>query len=303
MAGTPETILPSPSVDRRWLWAVRIAALASVLLLCVPLRYVVIERDIIGGFFTAVVLIVLLAQAHYGMILSRLGTREVKRGLALAAGWGLVVFLVMSLLVLIVLPTVLGRGEDLGWLINFALFTLAQAVLVATAIKTFYTMRRERGDVRMLLGGVVKAALYYPVIMLVVFLVAPPAMFYNPGGNQARPVRSIKSINECAATYASRHPEVGFPRSLDAMGPGKENCIDARLVEGRSSYYFFTYTPGEPDASGRTNTYTIQARAVHFEQGTRRFFSDESGIIRRTAYRQRSGQQREATAEDPPIPE
>jgi hypothetical protein len=44
--------------------------------------------------------------------------------------------------------------------------------------------------------------------------------------------------------------------------------------------YQFTYSAGEPDASGNTTRYTVSARPTQFgKTGNRNFFMDESSVI------------------------
>ncbi len=68
------------------------------------------------------------------------------------------------------------------------------------------------------------------------------------------------------------------------------------LASGAKRGYSFAYMPGPPDKAGHIETYTVVARPMQFgTSGISSFFSDQSGIIRKT------DDDRPATAKDPPL--
>jgi len=106
--------------------------------------------------------------------------------------------------------------------------------------------------------------------------------------NQASAVGSLRTLNTAAITYAFIY-KAGFPPDMRALGPppggrapdaNAAALIDGVLAPGKRSGYIFTYIPGEKDAQGRINTYTIRADPVTNSTGTNHYFTDQTGVIR-----------------------
>ena len=116
---------------------------------------------------------------------------------------------------------------------------------------------------------------------------------HHPQRNQKRAERSIRQIHTCAAAYARRHPDRGFPGNLREMAGSGESCLDHDLASGYKDFYHFSYTPGTVSAGGVVSSYVVRAEPVHFEEGNIRYYSDQSGVVRFT------GEHREATSQDP----
>jgi hypothetical protein len=122
--------------------------------------------------------------------------------------------------------------------------------------------------------------------------------------SQATAVGSLRTLNTAAITYASTYNQ-GFPASLSVLAPPTGTAtppsaeaaglINETLASGTNSGYVFTYTPGEKDANGRINTYTIRADPVTpGATGQIHYFTDQSGVIRQET-------DKPATANSPPI--
>jgi hypothetical protein len=285
---------PLPAIGQRWFRVVRVTTLLSLLLLTGTLIYVIVERDVIGSFLPWAVLTVLVAAVPYAMILSRLWVVVEKRGLALAGTWAVFVLLFSSQSTMTALSA-MSRAMWMGTAhLLSLLLCLTQGLLAAGAIKAYYSMSREQGDARALVKGVLEAVGFILLIALVGALTVPP-LAHNPGGNQARAVRSIRQIHTCAARFAARHPERGYPASLAQMGPAGDECIDTQLAGGQKNSYVFVYTPGTAAPTGRALGYTIHARPIHFEEGVVKYFSNETAVVRWTA------EDREASGADPPL--
>lgn len=125
---------------------------------------------------------------------------------------------------------------------------------------------------------------------------APPSM--PPQFNQTMTVVELRTLNQAERTYAKVYSK-GFARSLEVLGPpprwyhqtadraGLLNELGTPFLadEDATSFtefgYRFTYSAGEPDASGNVTQYTVSARPTQFgTTGNRSFFTDESGVIR-----------------------
>jgi hypothetical protein len=72
---------------------------------------------------------------------------------------------------------------------------------------------------------------------------------------------AVFRVQACAITYALAHPDSGYPRSLTAMGPSGQNCLDAPLAKGRPKRLTVEYEPAPPNEMGRTPSFIVRARA------------------------------------------
>ncbi len=141
-----------------------------------------------------------------------------------------------------------------------------------------------------------------PIILIIAAIAIPNLLRARIAANQASAVGSLRTINTAAITYASTY-NIGYPASLAALGPAQggqltaeaADLIDPVLASGSKSGYAFTYTPGEKDAEGRIEAYTVSANPITpGTTGTNFYFTDQSGVIRRDA-------EQPATVESPPL--
>lgn len=119
--------------------------------------------------------------------------------------------------------------------------------------------------------------------------------------DESSAVGAMRTYNTALVTYAATYPDVGYPATLDALGPfgeGEEpspqHCALVDSVLGSPPYekngYRFIYRPISSDA------YTlIGIPAGERRDGQRSFFTDNSGVIRFTQ------DDREPNADDPPL--
>jgi len=98
-------------------------------------------------------------------------------------------------------------------------------------------------------------------------------------------------------TYAKAHPERGFTSSLQQ--PAQSCGVEVPLAmtgSGAIRGYTFALVPGNPEADGRIDKYSMVARTPNYPNcGVRSFFVDETGVIRYTP------EDREAKASDKPL--
>jgi len=102
--------------------------------------------------------------------------------------------------------------------------------------------------------------------------------------HEASAISSIRTINQAELIYASSHADGSFTSDLLTLDgtaqSGGEQSIDEDLARGRKSGYTFTYIAGDR-VNGTVRTYTITAEPeLSRVTGRRRFYSDESGVIR-----------------------
>ncbi len=291
MAATSEASPIAPRAGTRWLWAVRVTVFLSALF-----PFLILRGDVLFGLMVFAI--------GYLLVLIRLHIKPVKGGLAWAVGMGSVGLLLGWRFLSILLSWAGGEGQ-VRWWVGISVFALSQAALVATAIKTYYTLGREVGDTRKLVGGFAVSTIFLIIAML------PPAaedpLYGNRPkvlANQASAVGALRTINQSEINYASTY-EAGFSPSMAALGPppgdaqpsaSAAGLIDSVLAGGLKSGYRFAYTPGPPDKTGHIKTYTVVARPLEYgKSGKMSFFTDESGVIRKT------DDDRPATAKDPPV--
>jgi len=123
-------------------------------------------------------------------------------------------------------------------------------------------------------------------ILLVLAAIAIPNLLHsNLSENESAAVAALRSLNSACEDYARRYG--GYPGSLSNLGAGgpassaSANLIDSALGGGTQSGYLFTYTPGATGVSGNILSYNITANpATPGSSGRRRFFTDQSGVIR-----------------------
>lgn len=326
MVGPPEN--PSTTVGRRWLWAVRLAALACLLLL-VP----VIVSASFGGFGYAflVGLAVLLVPAAvtallYVFTLWRFPGKTLRNGLALATVTGVLGVLFGLFCLSLVLRVWTTAVYIMG------AFLLTNVILVATAIKVYWGGRRPEGERPSRLGATVAAgACLGPIVLfaLLELFVAQPYHEYERLAEQAvgdaRWARyEVKRVNTAARNHVERYHN-GYPPSLSAFGPplsgGGSNCNHAgfllqedAVVTGEFTFewkrYKFEYRAGAPvlrpipGCNPGVQSYTLTARPLPYVSSSwithrkvvgESFFTDETGVIRYT------DEDRLATAQDSPL--
>lgn len=128
------------------------------------------------------------------------------------------------------------------------------------------------------------------IILIIAAIAVPNLLRAKVAANEASAVGSLRTINTSAIAYNITYG--GFPPTLLALGgPASGTAtftsaelIDAVLASGTKSGYTFTYTTGSTDASGNVLQYTVTAAPVSVGlSGQRRFFTDQSGVIRANA--------------------
>lgn len=123
-------------------------------------------------------------------------------------------------------------------------------------------------------------------ILLVLAAIAIPNLLHSKlSENESSAVNALRTLNASCVSYARLYG--GYPRSLSNLGPGNPassasaDLIDAALASGTKSGYVFTYTAGAAGVSGNVLSYSITANPMTpGANGQRRFFSDQSGVIR-----------------------
>ena len=128
-----------------------------------------------------------------------------------------------------------------------------------------------------------KVAIGVAAAALLLFAIGMPNLLRSRmASNEASAVGSIRTINVSAATYFASYGH--YPPSLKNLGPpltgaASENgadLIDRTLAQGLKSGYLFSY-----HANSGASGYRVAALPIDSaKSGVRRFFSDQSGLIR-----------------------
>lgn len=278
---------PAPAVNRRWLWAVRILALASAVA--------------VGGVYFSIpfFLFPIVAALVYLAIVWNLRGRLVKRGLAMAGISGVVVLLFAVWTPGIVKwlkgPCGLGRSEQ-----GATLIMVAQVALVFAALATYLRLGWESGDWRSLGHGTLVGLTLFAVGM--VSLTPEYDAGYGgrggPGVSEAQAVGMLRTLNSSQRVFSDSYRERGYAASLGELA--EAGLIPVERATGEYQRYRFVLLPGSKDTGGRVLNYEIHARPL--QAGGRggglrwrSFFTDESAVVRWTC------EDRAATAQDPPL--
>ena len=140
----------------------------------------------------------------------------------------------------------------------------------------------------MAVAGLVLGYIGVFLLPLVIAAIAIPNLLRaRMAANEASAVGTLRTYNTAMIAYTNACPDVGYPASLESLGPGSKDCGHADLVQGplavqvpvKDGYHFF-YSP-QKRPGGLINRYVLAADPVNpGTSGIRHFFTDESGVIR-----------------------
>jgi type IV pilus assembly protein PilA len=133
-----------------------------------------------------------------------------------------------------------------------------------------------------------------PVMLIIAAIAIPNLVRARTVANESMALASLKSINLSCARYNAVYDT--FPESLPNLGVPQQGAISkdaAGLLDGNfqwadgraltNSGFIFTYVAGPANLQGIIETYSITADpVVPNATGVRRFFVDQSGIVRFT---------------------
>jgi hypothetical protein len=299
----PETTSPAIATDSRWIRAVRIFALVSLLLIVEPfLLIALIER--MDGLFS-LLLLTPLWLAYLGIALLLRGRKQAE-ALATAVTLGppaLVVGLAAALLI--------KFSPDWHWVRTyFTLFAGSQLPLIVSGFGAYYSIPQESRQGRIPLWSLVYGLLFVILMVFMSAFVVPGWLSSRHHTDQARVVYSLRSIHAAASTYQQKYGN-GFPFHREILTPPRTGtpagCNAAGLIEPalarrQKSGYVFEYWPGPRVQTPHhgcvpgVQSFRITAQPLDFGRtGTTSYFCDETGIVRQTS------ENRSATLDDPPV--
>ena len=230
----------------------------------------------------------LLLWPHLWMVW-RLRKRDQKRGLEWAAGTG------VSLLAVSLLFFPIALSSVQLW-VPLLTIMLAHAVLVCTAIHAYRAVGGEKPSRWAPILAWLQAVGYYAIATAIIYGFVDATLIVSASDANEAIIQLYRAQRE----YSIKNPEKGFAATLEELGPAPgADLIKEELARGKKKGYRFKLVPDSPDASGRVPGYRLTARpAVYGWTGKLSFYfySDESGVIRRT----RTKRNRLATPDDPP---
>ena len=126
-----------------------------------------------------------------------------------------------------------------------------------------------------------------PFILIIAAIAIPNLLRSRMAANEASAVGTLRTYNTAMVTYVNACSDIGYPKSLESLGPGGKDCnhldvvdpILAAQVPVKSGYHFFYMA--QTDSGGKITSYVISADPVTpSTTGVRHFFTDETGVIR-----------------------
>ena len=126
------------------------------------------------------------------------------------------------------------------------------------------------------------------IILIIASIAIPNLLRAKMAADEASAVASLRTLNTTIVEYSGTYGT--DPATIAVLGPiasggtpssTTADLIDSLLATGTKSGYTFTYTPGTATA-GVVTSYTTIAVPVSTSTGQRRFYTDQSGVIRAT---------------------
>lgn len=174
-----------------------------------------------------------------------------------------------------------------SFLFPSAIVAIILGHLSLTEIKNGFGRVRGKG---MALTGLILGYLGISIlpILIIAAIAIPNLLRARMAANEASAVGSLRSYSYALAFYAAKCPMIGFPNSLESLGPGRGDCHQANLLDHSlgveqpvKSGYQFHYEIARPDRVGQVTSFAVRADPI--TQGTtgyRHFYVDQTGIVR-----------------------
>jgi type II secretory pathway pseudopilin PulG len=187
-------------------------------------------------------------------------------------------------------------GKAKASLIFGVFFFILPAAITAIVLGhlSYAEINRSMGRIRgrgMAMAGLILGYLgvaFIPMILIIAAIAIPNLLRAKMAANEASAVGTLRAYNTAMVMYATKCPQVGYPRSVANLGPGLGDCERAGLMDdflgidgATRSGYTFHYSPAQPDDRGAIMNFAITADPLtEGTNGVRHFYTDQTGIIR-----------------------
>lgn len=299
----PETASSTTAANLRWIRAVRVVALASLLFIVEPFVMIAVSERM-EGLFT-LLLLTPLWLAYLGIALLLRGRKQAE-ALATAVTIGL-----PALVVGLAAALFIKFSPDWHWVrLFFNLFAGSQLPLIVSGFGAYYSIPEDSRQGRIPLWSLVYGLLFVILMVFISAIVLPGWLASRYYSEQASVVSSLRVIHAAASTYQKTYGN-GFPFHREIMAPPRTGVptgcnaaglIGLALARRQRSGYVFEYWPGPhvqtPPAGcvPGAQSFRFTARPLVFGRpSTISYLSDETGIVRKTS------EDRNATLDDPPV--
>ncbi len=123
------------------------------------------------------------------------------------------------------------------------------------------------------------------IILIIAAIAIPNLIKSKMAANEAAAVGALRTLTTAEIAYSTACPNIGFTATLGDLGsnatcPGGNNQIDSTLQSGNKSGYTFALTAAASGTSTALVLFTATADPQGPSSGTRRFFVDQTGVIR-----------------------